>query len=53
MLQPINYKEAIMSAEAENWKRAIRKELVQLKENNTWTEVDKIEIGFKEKGRWL
>ncbi|XP_023941469.2 putative nuclease HARBI1 [Bicyclus anynana] len=34
-----------MSDKAENWKEAISNELSQLKENNTWTEVDQIPDG--------
>lgn len=43
--EPRNYKEAMISVEAESWKEAIRRELNQLKENNTWTEIDSIPEG--------
>ncbi|CAH2100507.1 unnamed protein product [Euphydryas editha] len=44
-VEPSNYREAMASPEAENWKEAMRKELNQLKENNTWTEIETVPEG--------
>ena len=34
---PVSYKEAISSQEAEHWQEAIESELKSLRDNNTWT----------------
>lgn len=38
--EPSSYKEAMETADKENWIRAIQKEMDTLKENNTWIEVE-------------
>lgn len=40
--EPNTYEEAMLSENKENWKVAVENELKTLKENNTWTEVQKV-----------
>ena len=38
---PVNYLEALLSSEKENWKRAIEEKLQSMKENVVWEIVDR------------
>lgn len=51
--EPVNYKEAIDSNDAENWKIAMNEEINSLKENNTYVLVDKPKDKKVIQNRWI
>lgn len=53
--EPRSFREALSSSESEDWKQAIADELTSLKKNDTWTVVDRREVGDKKvlSNRWV
>ena len=50
---PLNYEEAILSADAEKWQAALQKEFRSLVENRKWDQVASSSGKYLTKGKWV